>query len=186
MNDHIQLSLDFKEVKLREKAPDTYIHNTDYNHSSQRIPNTCKRRKYSIEEQKRIIRIFDAINNKTKALKFLQDVCGYNEIYAKKINRWKTSAKKPIGRPISQEFESEVLDEYKRLFPPHTELLHDNLRVCGHRVLNREYVNADTGVMEQKWLEDSRTRKLKFTYKWVKGILTRNKCPVFSASAATV
>ena len=91
-----------------------------------------------------------------------------------------------MGRPISQEFESEVLDEYKRHFPPHTELSRDYLRVCGHRVLNREYVNADTGVMKQKWLEDSRTRKLKFTYKWFKGILTRNKCSVFSASAVAV
>jgi hypothetical protein len=189
MNDHIQLSLDFKEVKLKEKAPDTYIHNnTDYNHSCQIIKSNTsnKRRKYSIEEQKRIIRIFDAINNKTKAIKFLQDICGYNEIYAKKIKRWKTCAKRPIGRPISQEFESEVLDEYKRLFPPHIELSHDNLRVCGHRVLNKEYVNADSGEMEQKWLEDPRTRKLKFTYKWIKGILTRNKCPVLSASAAAI
>ena len=187
MNDHIQLPYDFQEVMLKEKAADRNNdnnYNNDINHSSyERILNNGQRRKYSVEEQKRIIRIYDLINNKTKAIKFLQAICGYHEIYERKIKRWKSPVKKPMGRPISQEFESEVLDEYKGLFP-HTELSGDNLRLCGHLVLNREYFNADSGAMEKKWLKDTRTRNLKFSYKWIKGMVTRNESPMPIASAA--
>jgi len=187
MNDHIQLPYDFQEVMLKEKAADRNNndnYNNDINHSSyERILNNGQRRKYSVEEQKRIIRIYDAINNKTKAIKFLQDICGYNEIYVRKIKRWKSPANKPMGRPISQEFEAEVLDEYNKHFPPQTELLRDNLRMCGYLVLNREYFNADSGAMEKKWLKDTRTRNLKFTYKWIKGMLKRNESSALVATA---
>jgi hypothetical protein len=91
-----------------------------------------------------------------------------------------------MGRPISQEFESEVLDEYKRLFPPLTELSRHSLRVCGHRVLNREYANADSGVMEQKWLKDPLTRSLQFTDRWITGILKRSETPTSVAPGSTV
>jgi hypothetical protein len=192
MNDYFQLQHDFVEViqkeYAREEAGDSNGDNNDNenNHSCQIIKSKDKRRNYSAEEQLEIIRIYDSINKKTKAIKFLQVVCGYNEIYERKIKRWKTCTKKPMGRPISQEFESEVLDEYKRLFPPHTELLHDNLRVCGHRVLNREYVNANSGVMEKKWLKDPRTRSLQFTDRWIIGILKRSESPASVATGIAV
>ena len=194
MNDYFQLQHDFVEViqkeYAREEAADSNGDNNDNenNHSCQIIKSNIsnKRRKYSVEEQLEIIRIYDSISKKTKAIKFLQVVCGYNEIYERKIKRWKTCAKKPMGRPISQEFESEVLDEYKRHFPPHTELSRHSLRVCGHRVLNREYVNADTGVMEKKWLKDPRTRTLQFTDRWIIGILKRSESPASVAAGIAV
>ena len=192
MNDYFQLQHDFVEViqkeYAREEAADRNGDNNDNenNHSCQVTKSNNKRRKYSVEEQLEIIRIYDSISKKTKAIKFLQVVCGYNEIYERKIKRWKTCTKKPMGRPISQEFESEVLDEYKRHFPPHTELSRHSLRVCGHRVLNREYVNANSGVMEKKWLKDPRTRSLQFTDRWIIGILKRSESPASVATGIAV
>jgi len=194
MSDYFQLQHDFVEVIQKEYAREEAADSNGDNNDNENIrscqiikSNTSnKRRKYSVEEQLEIIRIYDSISTKTKAIKFLQVECGYNEIYERKIKRWKTCAKKPMGRPISQEFESEALDEYKRHFPPHTELSRDYLRVCAHRVLNKEYVNADSGVMEQKWLKDQRTRSLQFTDRWITGILKRSESPASVATGIAV
>jgi len=181
MNDYCKLPHDFQEVIQKEyariEAQDSDSKN-DNNKSSYRMTLNkvaSKRRKYSDEEREQIIRIFDSIENKTKVIKFLQDVCGYEEIYLRKIQRWKSTDKKTMGRPVSREFESEVLDVYKRHFP-NTLLSRHLLRDCGYLVLNREYFNVDTGAMEKKWLADNRTCKLQFTERWIKGMLKRNKC----------
>ena len=196
-DDYFRLHHDFEEVIQKEyekqevadsvdsNGDNDNDNNNNNNHSSQKIKSNIniKRRKYSVEEQHEIIRIYDSINKKTKAIKFLQISYGYHEIYERKIKRWKTSAKKPMGRPISHEFESEVLNEYRGLLP-HTILSRDNLRMCGYKVLNREYVNTDSGVSEKKWRMDPRTRNLLFTDRWISGMLKRNESSTPVATAA--
>jgi hypothetical protein len=53
-------------------------------------------------------------------------------------------------------------------------------------VLNREYVNANSGVMEKKWLKDPRTRSLQFTDRWITGILKRSESPASVATGIAV
>ena len=133
-----------------------------------------KRRKYSENEQQQIIQIYDAISNKPKAVKFLQHICGFRDIYERKIRRWKTSTKKPMGRPVSPEFESEVLHEYRMLFQNNcTRYKSRYLQTCAELVFDREYVDDKSGTLVKKWHEDKRTCNLQFTAKWITGLLNR-------------
>jgi len=48
------------------------------------------------------------------------------------------------------------------------------IKDCAKAVLNRDYWDDSTGTNCKKWLCDARTSKLKFTNKWVVGILQRD------------
>ena len=88
------------------------------------------------------------------------------------------------GRPKSNEFEDEVIAECERL------LLNENyncttrkrtntysythVKNCAAIVMNREYWNQDTGSFVKKWQLNRTTNKLRFTNKWVFGVLRRH------------
>jgi hypothetical protein len=88
------------------------------------------------------------------------------------------------GRPKSNEFEDEVIAECERL------LLNENtnctmrkrtntysythVKNCAAIVMDREYWNEDTGSFVKKWQLNRTTNKLRFTNKWVFGVLRRH------------
>ena len=181
MNGHFQLRYELQAVVVNEYMRTHHYDN--YNGGDDNNFTDKRRRYYSIEEQNQIKNVYESFDDKANAIEFLQLVYGFDKLNERKIKRWMKSANKPMGRPISPEFEAEVLDEFKGLLP-HTELSRDNLRMCGYKVLNREYINTDSGAMEKKWLKDTRTRNLKFTDRWITGMLKRNESSTPVATAA--
>ena len=76
--------------------------------------NNTKRIKYEANEQKAIIEIYDSFPDKSDAMKLIKCIKGFHNIYERKIKRWKSSDKM-MGKPISQEFEDEVYEEYQKI-----------------------------------------------------------------------
>ena len=78
--------------------------------TSSMISSKTKRKAYLVSEQREIIGIYDSFDNKIDAINYIKSMNGYHEIYERKIKYWKSS-NKIMGKPISQEFEDEILRE---------------------------------------------------------------------------
>jgi len=88
------------------------------------------------------------------------------------------------GRPKSKEFEDEVLIECEKLFVniygPRTKALSSNdysyahVRKSAMDVWNRDYWDEVSSNNIKKWQFNRRTRNLKFTNKWIHGVLHRH------------
>jgi len=146
--------------------------------------NNTKRIKYEANEQKAIIEIYDSFPDKSDAMKLIKCIKGFHNIYERKIKRWKSSDKM-MGKPISQEFEDEVYEEYQKI--------NDNddkafnivsyvlIRQSGINVFNRDYieenVNDDNDEVKyiKKWQYHPKTKSLQFTNKWVTGFVRRRR-----------
>lgn len=135
---------------------------------------------YSIDEKKSIVTLYNNFTCKLMALKFIQSIEGYEKLNVRRIKRWQkqTTLKSP-GRPISEEFEDEVLLECKQSPKNIKKIKTVNMypyaliKECAKIVLNKEYCDNSTGIYTKKWLHDSRTNKLKFTNKWILGVIQR-------------
>ena len=66
-----------------------------------------KREKFLPNEQKAIIDLYDRYTDKKIAMRILKNMPGLENMYERKIKRWKSSTK-TMGKPVSQEFEDEV------------------------------------------------------------------------------
>jgi hypothetical protein len=146
--------------------------------------NNTKRIKYEANEQKAIIEIYDSFPDKSDAMKLIKCIKGFHNIYERKIKRWKSSDKM-MGKPISQEFEDEVYEEYQKI--------NDNLdktfnivsyvliRQSGINIFNRDYLeenvddNNDEVKYIKKWQYHPKTKSLQFTNKWVAGFVRRRR-----------
>jgi hypothetical protein len=68
-----------------------------------------KRAKFQPNEQKAIIDVYDKYTDKAIAMRILKSIPGLENMYERKIKRWKSSTK-TMGKPVSQEYEDEVYE----------------------------------------------------------------------------
>jgi len=119
------------------------------------------------------------------AMKLINSIDGYQEVNERRIKRWlKQSVLKCPGRPISTEFEDEVLMEcelvskkfgIKKKFSGTSNRYSYNLvKECAVKVFNRDYWDASQSSSDKKWQRDPYTSKLHFTNKWVVGLFHRD------------
>jgi len=165
-----------------------------------------KRPKYSDDEQRKVIEIYDSFPCKIMAMKAINEMHGFESIYKRKIERWKRSDKS-MGRPVSQEFEKEVIEEYINTYKKSNRnnnshlsvgemnlyVNNSSLKKCALVVWDREYWDEKTNAHIKKWHTDKLTCNLRFTGKWIGGLLKRskkttsdhkNKCDVIPTSAS--
>jgi hypothetical protein len=113
-------------------------------------------------------------------LNILKNIPGLENMYERKIKRWKSSTK-TMGKPVSQEFEDEVYEEYLKLNEDNSNDISFanvstvNLKQCGIQVLHREYWDVTTNQMIKKWHNNPHTTALQFTNKWVAGFIRRRR-----------
>jgi len=159
------------------------------NSKSIMISSKTKRRAYLVSEQREIINIYDSFVNKTDAIKHIKSMNGYHEIYERKIKRWKSS-NKIMGKPISQEFENEILKEciqenanFINNIVMNKKLESRRIKKNAMKIFDREYYSHKFNQLVQKWHYDNRTYNLQFTSKWIKGFLKRLKDKLESNSS---
>jgi hypothetical protein len=159
------------------------------NSKSIMISSKTKRRAYLVSEQREIINIYDSFVNKTDAIKHIKSMNGYHEIYERKIKRWKSS-NKIMGKPISQEFENEILEEciqenanFINNIVMNKKLESRRIKKNAMKIFDREYYSHKFNQLIQKWHYDNRTYNLQFTSKWIKGFLKRLKDKLESNSS---
>lgn len=169
---------------------DNNISVVDKNNSkSTMISSKTKRRAYLVSEQREIINIYDSFVNKTDAIKHIKSMNGYHEIYERKIKRWKSS-NKIMGKPISQEFENEILKEciqensnFINNIVKNKKFESRRIKKNAMKIFDREYYSHKFNQLIQKWHYDNRTYNLQFTSKWIKGFLKRLKDKLESNSS---
>lgn len=138
---------------------------------------------YSISERKSIVSLYNNFTCKLTAMKLIRSIEGYEKLNERRIKRWmKNPDNKNPGRPISEEFEDEVLLECKqspknikkdKVTTKVNVYSYALVRECANQILNKDYWDDSTGISSKKWLNDSRTSKLQFTNKWILGVLQR-------------
>jgi len=141
-----------------------------------------RRRKYTLEEQRTIIKLYDGFKCKAAAMRAINSIEGFEHVYVRKIRRWKSQSK-PMGRPVSPEFELEVMEEYLMAMQQITCLStrqksshsYSKMKECAKKVFNNDYWDEDSFSYVKKWQLDKRTCNLQFTNKWVSGMLRRDK-----------
>jgi hypothetical protein len=150
-----------------------------------------KRAKFQPNEQKAIIDVYDKYTDKAIAMRILKNIPGLENMYERKIKRWKSSTK-TIGKPVSQEFEDEVYEEYLKINEDNsndisfTNVSTVNLKQCGIQVLHREYWDVTTNQMIKKWHNNPHTTALQFTNKWVSGFIRRRRMKLESSSSPNI
>ena len=150
-----------------------------------------KRAKFQPNEQKAIIDVYDKYTDKAIAMRILKNIPGLENMYERKIKRWKSSTK-TIGKPVSQEFEDEVYEEYLKINEDNsndisfTNVSTVNLKQCGIQVLHREYWDVTTNQMIKKWHNNPHTTALQFTNKWVAGFIRRRRMKLELSSSPNI
>lgn len=156
------------------------------------ITTTYKRPKYSDDQQRKVIEIYDSFPCKLTAMKVINQMHGYESIYKRKIERWKRSDK-PMGRPVSREFEDEVIKEYieyrKRICinscitsGANPIMTNASLKKCALAVFDRDYWDEKSNSYIKKWQIDKRTCNLCFSNRWITGMLMRRKKSIAEGS----
>jgi len=150
-----------------------------------------KRAKFQPNEQKAIIDVYDKYTDKAIAMRILKNIPGLENMYERKIKRWKSSTK-TMGKPVSQEFEDEVYEEYLKINEDNsndisfTNVSTVNIKRCGIQVLHREYWDVTTNQMIKKWHNNPHTTALQFTNKWVSGFIRRRRMKVELSSSPNI
>lgn len=161
-----------------------------------------KRPKYSDDQQRRIIEIYDSFSCKVMAMKAINQMYGFENIYKRKIERWKRS-NKSMGRPVSREFEMEVIQEYHNTIitinnninkqqqdekekEVNVYMTNSTLKKCALVVFDRQYWDESTKSYVQKWHVDKLTCNLCFTSKWIAGLLKRSKKTLNNSSGSGI
>ena len=160
-----------------------------------------KRPKYSDDQQRRVIEIYDSFSCKVMAMKAINQMHGFESIYKRKIERWKRS-NKSMGRPVSREFEMEVIEEFRNTLISinnnksnkqleeeevvvNAIMTNSTLKKCALSVFDRQYWDETTKSFVQKWHVDRLTCNLCFTSKWIAGLLKRSKKTINSSSGSS-
>jgi len=86
------------------------------------------------------------------------------------------------GRPINNEFEEEVCIECEKSLEPDdkklkrkkaNEFSYAHVKQCALIVREKDYLDDKSNTYFKKWKENETTNRLKFTNKWVHGVLRR-------------
>jgi hypothetical protein len=138
---------------------------------------------YNIEQRQAVVYLYNVIGNDKNALNIIRSFDGFENLNGKKLKRWmKQPVPKPTGRPISEEFEQEVLAECeksaasnkKKVSSTANKYPYSFVRECAASVFDREYWDENDFSFVKKWHMDPRTSKLQLTNKWVVGLLRRD------------
>jgi len=130
--------------------------------------------KFLIKDKLQIIKIYTSYEDKSIALKKIKSIPGCEHLIEQKILHWMSKSK--TGKPISTEFEGEVIEECKQFRQdlkgksyPYTVV-----QLCAKKIFDKDYWDESSKSFIKKWHFDRRTYKLHFTNKWVYGMLKRN------------
>jgi hypothetical protein len=148
-------------------------------------------RKFTPEQIERIISLYDSCENKTTALGIINAIDGFQKVDRAMIFRFKKKPKvksESLGRPVSQEFEREILAECAKIFDmmkneqreefkadPYAAYSYAVIKECARYVMEREYWDEEKQDMVEKWKIHPLTKNLQFSNMWVCGMLKRNK-----------
>jgi len=140
--------------------------------------------KYTSQEQKDIIQVYNNYDDKTIALKQIKSLIQCKYLTQQKILHWMSKLK--TGKAISSEFEDEVMVECNKLYNINycdiknnnnlnikKNYSYSNIRECAKKIFDKDYWDESNKVFIKKWHHDRRTYKLLFTNKWVCGMLKR-------------
>lgn len=175
-----------KQTKMKKDAFSISLRSsTDMEHIESSISAMVKAatnispRLFSLEERKVLIDIYDSTDDKTIAMNLVNDATQNSEqiLTERRIKRWKKSGMLKIpGRPLSVEFEEEVIAECER-----TQLkeaassvslrscTYEFIRTCAINVFNKDYWDDESSSFIKKWHHDKKTSKLRFSNRWVLG-----------------
>ena len=137
--------------------------NSNANVKSSKAP----RLKFTAEQRSLAIGIYDNYDCKREAMRKINEMKGFEALRSRRINHWKTSNFR-MGRPISDQFEEEVIKE-------HQSNRSDHVASCAERVKRRGYWDDEQQTFIQKWLLNKHTCQLKFTNRWVSAFRERAK-----------
>jgi len=133
--------------------------------------------KFLIKDKLQIIQIYMSYEDKSIALKKIRSIPGCENLIEQKILHWmsKSKSKSKTGKPISTEFEVDVMEECKQFRQdlkgksyPYTVV-----QQCAKKIFDKDYWDESSKSFIKKWHFDRRTYKLHFTNKWVHGMLKR-------------
>ena len=138
----------------------------------------------TIVQRNSLLHIYNRMNCKITAMNQIRSIKGFENITESMIGEWVVlrTSKNP-GRPICEEFEEEVMKECEKTYDNVNEIKRGStannysyyqIRACAIKVWDRYYYDNKSGIHTKKWELNKRTNKLRFTNKWVLGVLRRH------------
>jgi hypothetical protein len=150
--------------------------------TSTMVDTTVGRRFFSLEERKVLVDIYDSTDDKTTAMLLVNNASQNGEqiITERRIKRWKKSGNIKIpGRPLSVEFEEEVIAECERIQLKESSSVslstctHEFIKMCAINVFNKDYWDNQSSSFIKIWHHDKKTCNLRFSNRWVIGLMQR-------------
>eukprot|EP00428_Durinskia_dybowskii_P071055 CAMPEP_0170390406 /NCGR_PEP_ID=MMETSP0117_2-20130122/19129_1 /TAXON_ID=400756 /ORGANISM="Durinskia baltica, Strain CSIRO CS-38" /LENGTH=349 /DNA_ID=CAMNT_0010646449 /DNA_START=164 /DNA_END=1213 /DNA_ORIENTATION=+ len=181
-------SIEYTNKKLLEGPPPS-----PQEESSEPKPKVkVGRRRYSREEKKIMIGIYDKYPIKEAAMEIINKLEGFPRVTPGMILTWKRpkpASVKKMGRQVDHDFEEEVLRECEKASNHHMAnggsnntgsgavattlgLSYALVRECAMAVWDRLYPD-ESGQLVPRWKINKTTQGLKFSHKWVVGLLKR-------------
>lgn len=149
---------------------------------------------FNVDQRNAVLHIYNVLGCNEGAVKVIQSFDGFEDLNERRIKRWmKNPDIKNPGRPISEEFEDEVIAECdlnathkkkkNKLSTTSNRFCYNLVKECALKVFNRDYWNVKESSFIKKWHKDPCTSKLHFSNKWVLGLLQRDlkKRPVITS-----
>jgi len=160
------------------------------------IMSTVGRKLFSLAERKVLVSIYDSTDDKITAMKLVNNATQNGEqiITERRIKRWKKSGNLKIpGRPLSVEFEEEVIAECERIQSKEqsssvslSTCTHEFIKMCAINVFNKDYWDDESSSFIKIWHHDKKTCKLRFSNRWVIGLMQRmSKRRIVTTSMST-
>ena len=134
---------------------------------------------FSLAERKVLVDLYDSTDDKTTAMSLVNATQnGEQTITEQRIKRWKKSGMLKLpGRPLSVEFEEEVIAECERTQSKESSSTniypYEFVRMCAVNVFNKDYWDDESSSFIKKWHHDKKTCKLRFSNRWVLGLMQR-------------
>lgn len=152
----------------------------------------AKNRMLSPAERKALVDLYDSTNCRTTAMSLINATqSGEQIITERRIKRWKKGGMYKIsGRPLSVEFEEEVIKECESTKPKKSSTVniypYEFVRECAINVYNKDYWDKESSSFVKKWHHDKTTSKLRFSNRWVLGLLQRvSKRKIVTSTSTT-
>ena len=156
--------------------------NNNSNSNSNNNNGRTSTRNLTVNQRKAVLELYDQFDCKTSALQVINSIIGFQDINERKIKRWKKQVTmNSPGRPISDEFEMEVMKECERVsrlfevkrVATSNLYTYSVVKHCANEVLHKDFWDDETSSFVKKWQYDKRTCNLRFTNKWILGVLQR-------------
>jgi hypothetical protein len=134
---------------------------------------------FSLAERKALVDLYDSTDDKITAMSLVNDATQNGEqiITERRVKRWKKSGLLKTGRPLSVEFEDEVIAECERTQSKESSSAniypYELVRASAINVFNKDYWDDASSSFIKKWHQDKKTCKLRFSNRWVFGLMQR-------------